>query len=113
MESDEYKSTDTTYKDFWKTFEDNFKKQYVEDDALYYLKHKKQEKESFQTFVTNWRQIAAAAEFSLINNDRIALDYLKPLVNPALLRKLREDLNEPTTFEEWVKKAIEADNKWR
>lgn len=112
MKSEEYKSD--KYNEFWTKLEKTFKKQYQEDDAHYYLKNKQQSpKESAQTFITNWRTLADAAEFKLEGNDRTALGYLKPLLRDGLVKRMAQQLDEPTDFEEWVKAAITFDNKYR
>jgi hypothetical protein len=114
MQSDEYTKNLDNFSTFWARFAKVFKKYHQEDDALFYLKSKHQgPKETAQTFITNWKQLAALAEFQIENNDRIALDYLKPLINDNLRRKMAGLLNEPEKFEDWTESAILFDNKWR
>ncbi|KAJ3508838.1 hypothetical protein NMY22_g16489 [Coprinellus aureogranulatus] len=91
-----------------------FKKENEADQALFDLHSLKQgTDESAETTITKFRNLASLAGLSLTENHRVAIDYLKNVLKPALVNKVEDRIDEPETFEEWVKTVIKHDNVWR
>ena len=69
--------------------------------------------ETTEQAITRFKEQASLAGVSLTNQPRLAIDYLRAVLNPALIDKISLDINEPNTFEEWAGLAIRYDNTWR
>ena len=69
--------------------------------------------ETAEQAITRFKEQASLAGVSLTNQPRLAIDYLRAVLNPALIDKISLDINEPNTFEEWAGLAIRYDNTWR
>ncbi|KAJ3549148.1 hypothetical protein NMY22_g993 [Coprinellus aureogranulatus] len=111
MQTEGYKKGDMKYADFWTKFAGAFKKENEADQALFDLHSLKQgTDESAETTMTEFRNLASLAGLSLTENHRVAIDYLKNVLKPALVNKVEDRIDEPETFEEWVKTVIKHDN---
>lgn len=103
-----------TYDDFLKTLDTSFKRQNEEDEALFNLHRMRQKSdETAEQLITRFREQASLAGLDIEATPRLAIDYLKDILNPSLVDKISLDVNEPTSFEEWVKLVIKYDNVWR
>ncbi|KAG2021349.1 hypothetical protein CC2G_006595 [Coprinopsis cinerea AmutBmut pab1-1] len=97
-----------------KKLDDTFKQPEEEDEALFALNNMKQRpNERAEQTITRFREQASLAGLDLTKNDRIAIDYLKDVLDPGLVDKVSLDVREPDTFEEWVKLAIKYDRVYR
>ncbi|KAG2019800.1 hypothetical protein CC2G_005203 [Coprinopsis cinerea AmutBmut pab1-1] len=80
-----------------KKLDDTFKQPEEEDEALFALNNMKQRpNERAEQTITRFREQASLAGLDLTKNDRIAIDYLKDVLDP-----------------EWVKLAIKYDRVYR
>ena len=103
-----------SYKNFLQKLDDTFKRANEEQEALFQLHQMKQRNdETADQTITRFREQASLAGVSLTDNPLLAIDYLREVLNPRLVEKISLDVNEPTTFEEWVKLVVKYDNVWR
>ena len=85
-----------------------------EDEALFNLNQMRQTStETAEQAITRFKEQASLAGVSLTDQPRLAIDYLRAVLNPTLVDKISLDIREPKTFEEWTDLAIRYDNTWR
>ncbi|KAJ3510307.1 hypothetical protein NMY22_g16011 [Coprinellus aureogranulatus] len=109
MQSEDYKKGEMKYADFWTKFAGAFKKENEADQALFDLHSLKQgTDESAETTITQFRNLASLAGLSLTENHRVAIDYLKNVLKPALVNKVEDRIDEPETFEEWLLQRVKS-----
>ena len=103
-----------TYADLVKKLDATFKRANEQDEALFTLHQMRQRSnETAEEAVTRFCEQAALAGVDLTTNGRLAIDYLKAVLNERLVEKISLDINEPSEdFEDWVKLAIRYDNRW-
>ena len=91
-----------------------FKRKHEEDEALFNLNQMRQTAtETAEQAITRFKEQASLAGVSLTDQPRLAIDYLRAVLNPTLVDKISLDIREPKTFEEWTDLAIRYDNTWR
>ncbi|KAF6741209.1 hypothetical protein DFP72DRAFT_1084666 [Ephemerocybe angulata] len=109
-----------TYAAFMNDLDNTFKRDNEEDEALFNVHRMKQQKdESANQAVTRFCEQASLAGIDLTTNPlihaegaspRLAIDYLKSVLNEGLVNKVTLDINEPTdNIENWVKIALRYD----
>lgn len=103
-----------TYNNFITELDENFKRDNEEDEALFTLHRMRQKSdETAAQAITRFKEQAALAGVDLETNPRLAIDYLKNVLNPNLVDKISVDVNEPSDFEGWAKLACKYDTVWR
>ena len=91
-----------------------FKRKHEEDEALFNLNQMRQTStETAEQAITRFKEQASLAGVSLTDQPRLAIDYLRAVLNPTLVDKISLDIREPKTFEEWTDLTIRYDNTWR
>ena len=91
-----------------------FKRKHEEDEALFNLNQMRQTStETAEQVITRFKEQASLAGVSLTVQPRLAIDYLRAVLNPTLVDKISLDIRELKTFEEWTDLAIRYDNTWR
>ena len=97
-----------TYANLVKKLDATFKRANEQDETLFTLHQMRQRSnETAEEAVTRFREQAALARVDLTTNGRLAIDYLKAVLNERLVEKISLDINEPSEdFEDWVKLAI-------
>jgi len=102
------------FSEFLEELDKTFKRKHEEDEALFNLNQMKQRHdENAEEAITRFKEQASLAGVSLTDQPRLAIDYLRSVLNPTLVDKISLDIREPKTFEEWTDLAIRYDNTWR
>ena len=102
------------YDKFIEELDATFKRKNEEEEALFTLNQMKQRAdETAAETITRFKEQASLAGVPLEEQPRLAIDYLRSVLNPALVEKMSMDIREPHVFEEWTDMAIKFDDAWR
>uniref|UniRef100_A0A0W0FMM6 CCHC-type domain-containing protein n=1 Tax=Moniliophthora roreri TaxID=221103 RepID=A0A0W0FMM6_MONRR len=111
-ETSDTKPEDQVHLTTWEEFLNEFKKAFrpldIGTDARLKMKLLKQNKKHVDEYITEFRLLAADAEY----DNRALIDHFLAGLHPALLKSCLMQPDQPDTIEEWYNRARKYNNAW-
>ncbi|ESK81112.1 hypothetical protein Moror_6031 [Moniliophthora roreri MCA 2997] len=98
----------TTWGEFLEDFKKAFRPLDIGTDARLKMKLLKQNKKHMDEYITEFRLLAADAEY----DDRALIDHFLAGLHPALLKSCLMQPDQPNTINEWYDRARKYNNAW-